>query len=72
MNVHHKPPLSAQLIENQLLKYKQLSEFLDVPVPTLKDWVYKRKIPFKKVGRHIRFDPLDIRKWLNERGKDVN
>lgn len=63
---------SVQLLENQLLTIKQLSKYLSVSVPTIRDWVYKRQIPFAKLGRLVRFDPLDIRKWLNERGRDAN
>ncbi len=68
MDTQHTSVMSAQFLENQLLTYKQLSKFLSVPVPTIRDWVYKRKIPFRKLERLVRFDPLDIRKWLNERG----
>jgi len=45
---------------------------LKVPIATIRDWIYKRQIPFKKVGRHVRFDPLDIRKWLEERSQNGN
>ncbi|MDO8527768.1 MAG: helix-turn-helix domain-containing protein [Deltaproteobacteria bacterium] len=60
--------LSATLIDNQRLHtIEDLSKFLSVPESTIRDWIYKRQIPFRKLGRLIRFHPLDIQKWLNER-----
>lgn len=42
----------------------RLAEYLDVPIPTIRDWCYKRTIPFIKVGRLVRFKPKDIETWL--------
>lgn len=61
------PEKIAQLFDNQLFTIENLSKFLNVSPATIRDWIYKRQIPFKKLGRLIRFDPLDIQKWLNER-----
>mgnify|MGYP001220046296 CR=1 FL=1 len=58
---------TPSFIDNQLWAYTRLADFLDVPIATIKDWVYKRQIPFVKVGRHIRFVPSDVQKWLSER-----
>lgn len=72
MVAHNTPLSSVLLLENQLLTVEHLSKFLSVSELTIRDWVYKRKIPFRKLGHLVRFDPLDIRKWLNERGRDAN
>lgn len=58
---------STPLIDNRLLSIKRLSEYLDVPMMTIRDWIYKRQIPFVKVGRHVRFKPSDVQRWLTER-----
>lgn len=63
----HTTALSASFIDNQLFTIESLANFLNVSPATIRDWVYKRQIPFKKLGRLIRFHPLDIQKWLNER-----
>jgi len=55
-----------RLIEN-LWSINRLAEYLDVPPATIRDWCYKRKVPFRKVGRHIRFVPSDIEEWLKNR-----
>jgi len=57
---------SEQLIDNQLWSVDRLAQYLDVPVATVRDWCYKRKIPFIKAGRHVRFKFSDVEKWLEE------
>lgn len=57
----------APLIDNQLWSITRLAEYLDVPALTIRDWCYKRQIPFVKAGRHVRFKPSDVQKWLSER-----
>jgi predicted DNA-binding transcriptional regulator AlpA len=43
----------------------QVSAFLGVPVETLYQW-RKRKYgpPSARVGRHLRYDPADVRAWF--------
>lgn len=59
---------SDQLIDNQLWSVDQLARYLNVPVATIRDWCYKRKIPFVKAGRSVRFKPSDVETWLNQGG----
>ena len=61
--------LSAPFIDKQLLSVPRLAEYLDVPVATVRDWIYKRQIPFVKAGRHVRFVPSDVLGWLSDRRK---
>lgn len=56
--------------DKQLLTIEDLSHYLNVPIATIRDWVFKRQLPYKKIGRHVRFDPLDIREWLCERSQN--
>jgi len=53
----------------QLWTWNDLSAFLQVGIPTLKKWVFQRRIPIIRFGngRHalIRFDPVEIAEWLN-------
>lgn len=59
---------STRLFDNKpFLTITQLSDLLQVPVKTIRDWVYKRKIPFKRVGRLIRFYEKDIMTWINRK-----
>ena len=51
--------------DNQLLTVKELAELLQVPVPTIHNWRYRRQGPKGfRVGRHIRFLKSDVESWL--------
>ena len=51
-----------------MLKIEDLSWLIQVPEKTIRDWVYKRQIPYVKVGKHVRFASAAIREWI-ERNK---
>lgn len=58
--------MKARTIE-PLWTAEDVSTFLGVPVSTLYQWRYRRQGPrARKVGRHLRYDPADVRAWLNE------
>lgn len=61
---------SKPLFDNPLWDVKKIAEMLSVPEPTVRDWVYKRKIPHYKVGHSVRFDPSEIRSWILERSQN--
>jgi excisionase family DNA binding protein len=43
------------------------SRFLGVPVGTLYQWRTRGQGPRAyRVGRHLRYDPADVRQWLDE------
>jgi len=64
-NLHQDNERNAKFFEN-LITVNEISEWLRVPKKTIRDWVYKRKIPFKKVGNHIRFARSEIKLWINK------
>jgi hypothetical protein len=42
-----------------------LSVFLSIPEKTLREWRTKRYgPPWRKVGKHVRYDPLEVKKWF--------
>jgi excisionase family DNA binding protein len=43
------------------------AERLGVDVRFVRRLVDERRIPFYKVGKHVRFDPADVAHWLAER-----
>jgi len=55
---------------NSLWDFLDLSAHVKVPVPTLKKWHFKGKLPSIRLGsgRHglVRFRPSDIEKWLEQ------
>jgi excisionase family DNA binding protein len=54
-------------MDKRFLTVDELSEYLAMPVATLYTWTHQRKIPHIKLGRGLRFDRLEIDKWLESR-----
>lgn len=51
----------------ELWTIQQLAEYLRTPVGTLYQWRYKGVGPRAyRVGRHLRYDPAEVRRWLLE------
>lgn len=54
-------------MENQpenVLTIEDLSTYLKIPKSTLYKLVREGKVPFQKVGRHLRFHRESIDEWL--------
>src|SRR5215469_7434537 len=49
-----------------LVDIHEAAHFLAVSVSTLYGWVWQRKISFVKVGRAVRFDLSDLKKFVEE------
>lgn len=54
----------------QLIDVHRLSELLGVKPKTIYDWVHKNQIPYYKMGRLVRFDYQEVKKWLTEKYKE--
>jgi len=52
-------------MEKRFIGIRDLSEYLDVSEHTIKSWVYSDRIPFKKIGRLIKFDRYKIDRLLS-------
>jgi excisionase family DNA binding protein len=48
-----------------MLTVKELSAWLNIKQSTLYLWVSQNKIPCCRIHGLVRFEPEDIRKWLN-------
>ncbi len=55
------------LFEN-LWTVTDTAEFLKVSEKTVYDWVHKKQVPFVKINRLLRFQPGEIKKWLQNGG----
>ncbi len=51
----------------QLLTLREIAEQLNVKESWVKGMIFKGQIPFIKVGKHVRFSPRVIEKWIEER-----
>jgi len=53
--------------EHELLSIEEAAEYLGVKKSTMYSWVFYRKIPFVKVGRLVKFERIDLNKWIERR-----
>ena len=56
-----RPPTESA---DRLLDIKELSEYLHIPVKSIYDLKYRRKIPYLKIGQRLRFRKSKIDSWL--------
>ena len=54
-------------IEKRYLGIDEFSKYMGVTKGTLYVWVCRRKIPYLKVGKLVKFDIRRIDSWLKER-----
>lgn len=52
---------------NNLLSKPQLAQKLNCNISAINFWLHKKRIPYKKVGRLVRFDPKEIEAWIQKR-----
>jgi excisionase family DNA binding protein len=50
----------------KIINISQAADLLKVAPSWVRYKVFKKQIPFLKVGRHIRFDESEIRNWLSK------
>lgn len=51
----------------KLLSIEELSGKLGIPVATLYAWTCKKKIPYIKLGRLVRFKESEIQEWISKK-----
>jgi excisionase family DNA binding protein len=51
----------------QYLTPKELAGMLRVDITTVYGWTSDRVIPYIKIGRLVRFDPVKIANWLKQK-----
>jgi excisionase family DNA binding protein len=56
--------LTPRAAEEGLLDFPQTCRLLNVKESKLRKMVFEKSIPFKKVGRNLRFDRKEIGEWL--------
>lgn len=54
----------------KLLTVRETAEFLSVKPRTIYAWVAERRIPFRKVGKLLRFDRAELKAWSEAPVKD--
>lgn len=54
---------------SHLLNVSEIAKYLGCKEKHVRNLVFRREIPFKKVGRLVRFDVEEVRRWLNQRSR---
>jgi len=54
-------------LSNNLLSPQKLAEYLGVSVGTIYGWIFRKTIPYLKIGRLVRFNSVDIDEWLKHK-----
>ncbi|MFY9401983.1 MAG: helix-turn-helix domain-containing protein [Candidatus Omnitrophota bacterium] len=44
-----------------------IAQYLDISQDTLRQWVWRREIPYFKVGRLVKFDIIEIENWVKKK-----
>jgi excisionase family DNA binding protein len=52
---------------DKYLTVDEVSKMLQISKVTLRAWTCQKKIPYYKVGRSVRFNPMKLEEWLNQR-----
>jgi excisionase family DNA binding protein len=65
-------PLDRRLDVPETLTPTQASAYLQIPVETLRRWRGLGTGPkFAKVGRHVRYRPAELDRWLQQREREA-
>lgn len=54
-------------MDKRFLGIEELSQYLGLTKGTLYVWVCQRKIPYLKVGKLVKFDLIEIERWLKDK-----
>ena len=52
---------------SELVSVPTLSQMLEIPEKTIRRWVWRREIPYHKLGRLVRFNVEEIQAWCEAR-----
>ena len=54
-------------MEKRLLNITELSGYLNLKIASIYDLVYRKQIPYTKIGNRLRFDTMLIENWIREK-----
>jgi hypothetical protein len=69
----YSPRLGAMRVMGKYFTGSEVAAICDVDLKTIHNWIDKGRGPehFKTPGRHLRFEPVKVARWLRERGMPV-
>lgn len=60
------PNKELKLLNQRLLTVEQVAIYTGMKERTIRDYVYKGKIPYIKINKMVRFDRAKIDQWIDE------
>jgi excisionase family DNA binding protein len=54
-----------------LWRVGQAAEYLGIRPKTLYEWVRTGRVPYRKLGFNVRFDPEELAQWVGDQRADV-
>jgi len=63
---------AGHLQTERLLTVKEAATFLAVKERTIYAWVQQRRIPFRRAGRLLRFDRVELSNWASAQAEEKN
>jgi excisionase family DNA binding protein len=67
-NIGEQTWFLEELMEYEiLLNAGQVARMLGLSVATIRKWVLTRYIPYRKMGRAVRFSAMEIQEWMKDR-----
>lgn len=68
MRLRVRRRLASKYTKRRLLNIYELSVMLDIPVPTLYNWVHEKRLPTVKLVKNLlRFAPEEIERWIQSK-----
>lgn len=71
MKLEHFQKQSINHIDECLMSVSQTAEFLNLKVSRVRNMVFKKQIPYLKVGASIRFDKEQLQNWIKAKAVEV-
>lgn len=65
-DVNPKPPANLPPGVPQFLNVEEVAAMLQLEPRTIYNMVSQRRIPFRRAGRQLRFNPKEIDEWTKE------
>lgn len=59
-------------MQQSLMNFTEACDFLKIKKSRLRTAVFRKEIPYLKIGRLIRFDLDDLKKWVNALKEQTN
>lgn len=61
----HLEGIPVELAQKPNWRDTDTAKFLDVSPSMVRQLVMRREIPHIKIGKSLRFDPIEVRAWLD-------